>query len=326
MIAIVLAVVLAAAPASQPSYAVVDRIAGPDGGWDLLSVDPTSRRLYLAHGDAVTMLDLASGKLTPALVPMQRGHDALAIPGTGELLATNGGSNTAVIADGATGKVRATIPTGEKPDAATYDPATRLLFVMNPGAGTITAIDPVRASVRATIAVGGSLELGVADGEGHLFVNVEDRNEVAVIDARGLRLERRFPLAGCDEPTGIAYSMQAKRLISACANGVAVVSNRDGTKVAALTIGPRPDGALYDARRGVALVPSGGDGTLAVIRLAGTPAVLATVPTAKGARTAALDPVTGRVYLPAADYLPAVGKERPKMVPGSFCLIVVTPR
>ena len=317
----------ARAPATPaPQYRVVETISGPDGGWDLLGVDPAHHRLYVARSDAVMAVDLANGQVTPALLPAQRGHAALAIPGGNEAIVTNGNSDNAQIFDGTTGKVRATISTGKKPDAAAYDPLTRHLFVMNADSGDISVIDPVRATVIATIAVGGSLELGAADGRGNLFVNVEDKNDVAVIDTRTNRLVRRFPLAGCDGPTGIAYAPEARRLVSACANGRAIVSDVSGRQVANIAIGEGPDGAVYDDARHVALIPSGRTGTLSVIQLTGQPRLLQTLATAKGARTAALDPSTGRVYLPSAQYLPAVGKERPRMVPGSFRLIVVAPR
>ena len=321
-----LAVALPAAASAVPTYRVVASIPGPDGGWDLLSVDPVHHRVYVARGDAVMAVDLASNIVTGALLPAQRGHAALAIPGSDELILTNGNSDNAQIVDGATGKVRATIPTGKKPDAAAFDPLTRHLFVMNADSGDISVIDPRRATVIATIAVGGSLELGVADGRGNLFVNVEDKNDVAVIDTRTNRLVRRFPLVGCDGPTGIAYAPEAKRLVSACANGQAIVSDRAGKLIASLPIGEGPDGAVYDAQRHVALVPSGRNGTLAVIDVRGTPRVVQTLATAKGARTIALDPSTGRAYLPSAQYLPAVGKDRPKMIPGTFRLLVVAPR
>ena len=199
-----LALALPAAASAAPTYSVVASIPGPDGGWDLLSVDPAHHRAYIARSEAVMAVDLATNVVTGALLPAQRGHAALAIPGSDEAIVTNGNSDNAQIFDGRTGIVRATIPTGKKPDAATYDPASRHLFVMNADSGDISVIDPVSATVIATIAVGGSLELGAADGQGLLFVNVEDRNDVAVIDTRTNKLVRRFALAGCDGPTVIA--------------------------------------------------------------------------------------------------------------------------
>ncbi|MBV9527597.1 YncE family protein [Sphingomonas sp.] len=197
-----LAVTIAAPAAAQ--LHVTGHIAAGDGGWDLLSVDPVAQRVYIARTDGVTAIDLRSGKATDEIVPLQRGHAALVIPGTHDVLATSGENNTAVLFDGLSGKVRATIPTGTKPDAAAYDPATRTVWVMNPGSGDITVVDPAAGKAVATVAVGGSLELGAADGRGRLYVNVEDRNEVAVIDTRARKVLSRFPLKGCDGPTGIA--------------------------------------------------------------------------------------------------------------------------
>ena len=320
-----LALAVPAFAAAPPSYRVVDQIKAADGGWDLLSVDPAGRRLYVAHGDAVTAVDLATGKVTDKLAPADRAHAALAIPGSGEVLVTNGNANTATIIDGRTGAVRATIATGKKPDAAAFDPATRTLWVMNAGDGTITVVDPRSAKVLATVAVGGSLELGAADGRGRLYVNVEDRNEIAVIDTRQRKVVAHEPLPGCDGPTGMVYDSATRETVSACANGVAIVLSDKGKPLASLPIGKRPDGAAFDARRHVGLIPSGADGTLSVIQLSPAPRVIATIATAKSARTIALDPSTGRAYLPAADLQPAVAGERPKPVPGTFRILVVAP-
>ena len=326
-----LSVLLSASAAAQtplvPSYRVVSRYAGPDGGWDLAAVDPASGRLYVARTEGVMAVDLSTGKVTPNLVASTHGHAALPIPGSTRVISTNGGDDSATIFEGATGQIVARLRVGKNPDAVVYDPATRSLWVMNPGSEDISVVDPAIAKVVDTVPVGGSLELGAADGEGRLYVNVADRGDIAVVDTRARKVLTRFPLKGCDRPTGLAYSPEARLILSACANGVAKLSAPDdGREVASLAIGPRPDGALYDGRRGLAFVPSGGDGTLAVIRLSPTPQISQRLETAKGARTAALDPSTGRLYLPSAQYAPAVGTARPAPVPGSFAVLVVEPQ
>ena len=323
--AALLAVAATAASAATPTYRVVGETKGADGGWDLLSVDPVAHRLYVARAEGVSAVNLATGAITDRLVPAQRGHAALAIPGTSEVIVTNGNADTATIVDGRTGKIRATIAVGKKPDAVAYDPATRTVWVMNADAGSISVVDPVSAKVVATVTVGGSLELGAADGRGRLYVNVEDRNDVAVLDTRKRKLVAREPLPGCDGPTGIAYDPATRETISACANGIALVLSAKGRVVTTLPIGKRPDGAVFDERRHLALIPSGAEGTLSVITLSPKPHVVATVTTAKSARTIALDPSTGRAYLPAADLQPVVGTERPKAVPGTFRILVVAP-
>ncbi|MEO8307762.1 MAG: YncE family protein [Pseudomonadota bacterium] len=306
-------------------YSVVSRIPGPDGGWDLLDIDPVAQRLYLARRAGVMSVDLASGKVTPDLVAGDGMHASMPVPGTSRVLSTNGDTNTVTIFDGVSGKVFAKLEVGTKPDAVAWDQATRTAWVMNPGSGDISVVDPLAEKVLGTITVGGSLELGIADGNGTLYVNVEDRNEVAVLDTRARKLLRRFPLNGCEGPTGIAYAPDQKLVISACANGVAVISKPDGHAVATLPVGPRPDGAAYDATRHLAFVPSGGDGTLYVIRLSPKPEVVQRLETARGARTIALDAATGRLYLPSARYETAAGASRPAMIPGSFSVLVVAP-
>ena len=323
----VLAAVFAPAPsaAAAPHYHVVAQLAAGDGGWDILSVDPVDQRLYVGRPDGVTAIDLRTGKATDRIVPGERVHAALAIPGTHEVISTNGESNTATVFDGRTGRIRATIPTGKKPDAAAYDPATRTLWVMDPGSGEATVVDPATAKVLATVAIGGSLEFAIPDGRGRMYVNVEDKNEVTVLDTKARKLVSRFPLAGCDGPTGITYDPAAGEIVSACGNGVAVVSAPDGRQIARLTIGKGADGAAYDPKRRLVLIPAGRDGNLSVIRLRPTPTVVEQVPTAVSARTIALDPATGRAYLPSATLAPAVENERPKPVPGTFRVLVVAP-
>lgn len=309
-----------------PQYRLVAQLPAGDGGWDLLSVAPEDQRLYVAHGDGVTAIDLRTGNATDHVVAGQRVHAALAIPGTHDVLSTNGETNNAFLFDGRTGEIRATIPTGTKPDAAAYDPATKTIWIMNPGSGDITVVDPASAKVVATVPVGGSLEMGEADGRGRMFVNVEDKNEVAVLDTRTRKVVKRVALDGCDGPTGIAIEPRTQEILSACGgNAVAIVSAPDCRQIAKLPIGKGADGAAYDPVRHLALVPGGRDGTLTVLRLGSKPAVEGTIATAVSARTIAVDPSTGRAYLPSATLAAATAGERPKPVPGSFRVLVVAP-
>ncbi len=319
------AVCLAAPSVSQPAYSVTAQLPAGDGGWDLASVDPSTHRLYVARTDGVTMVDLISGKSTDQFISGHRVHAAMVIPGTHDVLATNGETNDATLFDGLTGEVKATVRTGTKPDATAYDPATRTVWVMNPGSGDVTVLTPT-AKVLATVPVGGSLELAAPDGRGHLFVNVEDKNELVVLDTRKRKVASRFPLKGCDGPTGIAYDPGANEIVSACANGVAVVSTPKGTQIAKLAIGTGADGAAFDAWRHLLLVPAGRDGNLTIIKLGANPAVVGQIATAVSARTIAIDPSTGIAYLPSAKLAAPVGNERPKPVPGSFRVLTLSPR
>ena len=317
------AVALAATPAS--AMTIAKRIPGPDGPWDYASVDMESHRLLVARGDGVMVVDIGTGAVTPRFVPGQRVHAALILPGTGLGLSTNGTTNTATLFDATTGQIKATIPVGQKPDAAIWDAVARRAYIMNGKDGTVSILDPKAMRVTGTVQVGGALEYAATDGAGRLYVNVEDKAEIAQIDLAKRRVTRRTKLAGCEEPSGLAITHQGT-LIAACANGVAkMVDAESGRALPDIAIGPRPDAVLYDAPHERAYIPSGGDGTLTVIDTsAATPRKIDSVATQTGARTGAVDPVTGHIYLPTARFTPVPGQERPKAVPGSFEVLVIS--
>jgi DNA-binding beta-propeller fold protein YncE len=181
----------------------------------------------------------------------------------------------------------------------------------------------------ATIAVGGVLEVGAADGHGKAWVNVEDRNTLVEIDLKTRRIVGQIALTGCDGPTGFALVAGGRRMISSCANGVAVVTDpRTRKVVGTIIIGKDPDGVLYDAKRGLAFIPCGGSGVLEILSAARPDAIakVGQVVTQVSAKTAALDARTGNIYLPSARLLPAEpGAKRGKPEPSSFAIIVVAP-
>ncbi len=315
-----------AALAAPSGYHVLDRIPGPDGGWDYVRVDPVHNRVLVTRGGSVMAVDLASRKVSAGLAPGMREHTALPVNGGTELLVTNGGSDTAEFVDALTYVPIASVPTGKGPDAAIYDPRSRLILVMDHAGGDVTLIDSRSHMKAGVITVGGNLEEAAVDGLGHAFVNVEDRNEIAMLDIAGRKVTARYPLAGCDGPTGLAYDARDGLLIAACDGATVLVEARTGKAVQTLATGKGADGVAYDARRGLAFVPAGRDGTLSVIALArGQGRIVATVETSRGARTLALDERTGRLYLPTADYMVAAGGGRPTMTPGTFRLLVVGP-
>jgi len=324
-----LATLSAASPAATPGYKVTGSIAGPDGGWDYAQVDGGTRRLYVAHGTAVTAVDLATGTVTAALAPADRPHQVLPIPGSGLILETDGGTGMARLLDGRTGAEKARIKVGDKPDAAIWDARRRRAVVMNAQSGTISIVDPAAAKVVGTIALAEGLEYAAFDKQGRLYVNDEDRNQLAIVDVDRLKLVRWIDLKGCEGPTGMAYAPTADRIVSACGNGmVAIVDPDQGRMVATLAIGKGPDAVIGDPRRRRLFVPSGAAGTLAVLAEApGRIHLAETLVTEKSARTGAVDPIDGRVYLPAAKMLPpAQPGARPQPAPGGFHLIVVAPQ
>jgi YVTN family beta-propeller protein len=317
-----------AAAQSAPAYAVVDHIAGPDGRWDYASFDAARRRVYIAHGTQVSAIEVDSRTVVPALAPGAGLHSAFALPGGAVLVTTNGATGVANFIDAGSGSLIASVPVGEDPDAAIFDPASGLVLVMNGKAGTVSLIDPAARKAVGTITVGGALEFAAADGAGKAYVNIEDKGQIAALDLTARKVAAVYPMTGCEEPSGLAYAKSAGLLIAACADNVAkVVRAATGEVVATLPIGAKPDAVIWDEQRSLAFIPCGGSGTLAVIAVRGANdvAVVQTVTTAPGARTGALDPKTGRLYLPTAKFLPTQPGQKKAMVPGSFEVVVVAP-
>ncbi len=319
--------VLAGLPATADGatfdLTVIGAIPGPDGGWDLVSIDAAARRLYLAHGDAVMEVDLDAKAVTASVVAGNRLHAVVPLPG-GEALATNGGNNTATLFETATGKVLASIPTGAGPDAAIFDSASGLVLVMDGKAGDITLIDPVSATSVGQIPVGGKLELPAVDGKGHAYINIEDKDEIAVVDIAARKVTAHYKLPDCEEPSGLALDPRSGTLVTSCANKKAIaLKAADGRVLATLPIGGGPDTVIFDPNRKLFFIPCG-EGALVAISDTDKPAVVATIPTQMGARTGALDEKTGRIYLPTADFGPQQpGEKRRPLVPGTFQLLIV---
>lgn len=312
-------------------YRVVDRIPAGDGGFDYISLDAAKGRLFIGRDDRVSAIDLAPRRTIDRLLAGDTVHASLILPG-GRVLSTLGGANEAVMFDGATGGILARAATGEHPDAAAYDPVTDSAWVADYLGGDMTVLDARTGRAKDRIAqVGPHPESPVADGLGRLFVNTGagEVHAVLVIDSRLRKVTARYPLRGCRSASGLAYVSRDDSLVSVCRNGVAIaLSARDGRELGRVQIGGDADGALYDAARGLVLVPSGEAGVLEVLRPGGRPGLvrIAAVPTRVGSATAALDPGTGRVYLPSAEFdPPARDGEDPVPRPGTIQVLVLAP-
>jgi DNA-binding beta-propeller fold protein YncE len=316
------------ARAADPAYHVVQRIPGPDGYWDYVSFDPVKRRVYVSHGDRIMVIEADTGKVDPHFADASRGHAVLPLEGGKELLTTNSGDNTARFYDTTSGKLLASVPTANDADGAAYDPFSKHVFVVDGDAGELTVIDPVAKKAVGSVKVGSPLEFASPDGKGRLYVNGEDAGDVVVVDTSKNKVLKHYPLPGCMRPTGIAW-MAPGVTISSCGNGVAAVLDAaTGKSLASLKIGPGPDAVIPDPANHRVFIPSGRDGTLAILSIGpkGEVKLIATAQTQTGARTGALDLNSGRVYLPTAKFTapPAPG-QRPGFVSGSFEVLVMGP-
>jgi DNA-binding beta-propeller fold protein YncE len=317
-----------APPAAQAAdggkLQVVERINGPDGGWDYASYDAARRRVYVTHGTVVLALDLATGKLNPSFAPGARLHEVVVVPGHDLLVTTNSGDSTAKILKASDGALLKSLTVAADADGAAYDPSTGLVVVINGDAGVLTLIDPLKQEVVGTITVGDKLEFGQPDGKGRFYVNVEDKAQVAVVDLKARKVLTRYDMAGCQRPTGLAY-VEGGRVISSCSGLAKILDAATGKEIASLKIGGFPDAVLYDPGRRQAFVPTALDGKLWVIALSGKGdnTIVDSVPTQPGARTGAVDLKTGRIYLPTAEYGPFEAGKRPQPKPNTFQILVL---
>lgn len=318
---------VAAAP--PPAYAVTGSIPGQDGGWDYVSFDPALRRLYVTHADGVFVVEVDSGKVTQKLADAPRPHQVVPLDAGKVLLVTVGGDNTARFLDAETGRLLGQVATGKAPDGAIYDAPAGLVAVADHSGGDLLLIDPKTMKAAGDVTVGGVLEYLATDDKGRVFVNVEDKGELAVIDPKTRAVVQRVKLEGCEEPGGLAYAPHAGVMLAACGNGKAAVVEAASLKqTGLLDIGQGPDAVIYDPERRLAFVPCGRSGELDVIDASepGHVRVVGKLETERSARTGMVDPKTGKIYLPSARFdPPAQPGQRPTLQPGSFHLVVVSP-
>ena len=300
---------------------------GGDGGWDYLNIDSAARRLYISRGTHVMVVDADSGKVAGDIADTQGVHGIALAPELGYGFTSNGRANSVTCFDLKTLKtVRMIQPTGEGPDAILYDPFSKRVFTFNGHGRSVTAINAATGAVEGTLVLGAKPEFAATDGTGRIFVNLEDRSEIAVFGAKDMKLQATWALPGIEDPSGIAFDAANGRLYSTGGNAkVAVVDVKTGKLLAAIPSGDGTDAGGFDAGNGLAYA-SNGAGTLTVI--SGLK-VLGNVPTAKGARTMTVDTKTHHVFLVTADFGPAPAptaehpRPRPSMLPGSFKLIEV---
>ncbi|MBL4894871.1 MAG: hypothetical protein JKY59_08430 [Emcibacter sp.] len=236
--------------AAADDYAIAERYKGPDGGYDYISIDPVTRRIFVGREYGVLAIDLKTNTVIPKLMEANDVAAVLIIPESELMLSTIWGDNHAALFNRHTGEIIATIPTGKEPDGALYDKTSGLVFVMNGASEDVTVIDIHRREVIKTIPMGGKPEAATSDGKGRVYINIEDTAEIAVIDVKTLSVQARFHMPGCIEPTGIAYDDVTGLLISACHNGMAKLTKAEnGMDKGYVSIGKNADGAIFDPIR-----------------------------------------------------------------------------
>jgi YVTN family beta-propeller protein len=318
--------------AAAPGYHVIKTYKlGGDGGWDYLTFDPASNRLYISRSTHVMVIDADSGQPVGDIPDTPGVHGIALAPEFGRGFVSNGRDGTVSVFDLKSLKVLNKIKAGENPDAILYDPASKRVFAFNGKSNNVTAIDAAKGEVVGTIKVDGKPEFAVSDEKGTIFVNIEDKSEVMALDPDQLEVKSRWPLAPCEEPSGLAMDRKHRRLFSGCDNKMmAVVDADSGKLVSTLPIGGGVDANGFDAETGLAFA-SCGEGVLTVVHEDSPDKFTAaeSVPTKRGARTMALDPVKHRIFLVSAEFGPAPAPTaaqphpRPAILPDSFVVLVV---
>lgn len=316
---------------AQGPYHVQDKWKiGGDGWWDYTSVDPQSGLLYITRGDHVMVVNTTSGKVVADITGLKGTHGVVFDTDGKTGYISDGASNDVAVFDRASNKITQTIPAGTNPDGILFEPFTKTVWAFNGRSKNATVIDSKTKQVIATVPLAGKPEFPVSDGKGSVFVNIEDKNEIVHIDAKTHSVLAEWP--SCDSPSGHAIDIAHNRLFDVCdGKKMAVLDAGTGKVVASPEIGEGPDAAAFDPTTHNAFSSNGGDGTLTIVHedSPDSYSVLQTVETQRGARTMALDPKTGKIYLVTAEFGPRPAatpenpRPRPSMVPGSFVVIVV---
>ena len=302
---------------------------GGDGGWDYLALDTASNRLFITRTDRVMVVDPHDGRVLGEIPGLNRGHGVAFAYRDGHGFVTSGADSTVTMFDLKTLKVLGKTVAAVDDDAVLFDPASGHVFTFNGDAGSASVISPSSGERIGSVDLGGKPEFGVTAGDGKLYVNIEDKSEIAEIDANGMRVVRRWSLAPCTSPSGLAIDVAHHRLFSVCRNKVMAISDIDGGRVVAtIPIGAGVDAARYDAGTQNAFA-SNSDGTLTVVHEDGPDRyqVVQTVTTMQGARTMEIDPRTHTVYTVSAKFgpVPVGQRRRPPVLPGTFTLLVLQP-
>lgn len=314
---------------AQTSYKSINKIKiEGDGGWDFLSADETTSRLYVSHSTKVQVVDLKTGTVVGTIPDTKGVHGITVAPDFNKGFTSNGKDSSVTIFDVNTFAVLAKVQvTGQKPDAIIYDKFSKKVFVFNAASNNATVIDAKTNAIVATIPFEGNPEVAVTDGKGKIYVNIESKNSVAVINATTYKVEANWSLDKGEEPTGLAIDTKHQRLFSVCHNKLMVILDAtNGKVISSLPIGEGVDGVAFDAEKERAYSSNGKDGTITAVegKKGADYKVIETITTQKGAKTIAIDTKRRHIYTPTAEIIPAPAatpenpNPRPSVKPGTF--------
>jgi DNA-binding beta-propeller fold protein YncE len=331
IIFLILAALAALPAAAESRWAVKNTFhVGGEGGWDYITSDPDTHRLYVTRSTHTMVIDAETGKTIADITGQKRSHGVALVPAIGRgFISDGGGEGQIVIFDLKTNAVLGNVPALPDADGIIYDESINRILTVSGDKGVLMTLapdgDPATAKIDPPIDLGGGPEFLAADGAGKAYINLEDKNLVAVVDLKQRKVIARWPVAPGGTPVGMAMDTQKRLLFIGCRDPQKlIVMNADSGKIlASLPIGAGVDATKFD---GVEAFASCRDGKLTIARenAPGKFEVVATVATPPGARTMAVDPQTHIAYLPTAEMEPAISGSRPTAKPGSFMIVVVS--
>jgi DNA-binding beta-propeller fold protein YncE len=303
---------------------------GGEGAWDYLTVDPDHKLLYVPRSTHTLVLDANTGKTVADIPGQKRNHGVALAPSAGRGFITDGSDGSVTVFDLKTYAVLGKVKAADDADGVIYDAASGKVLVVCGDAGVMIPIpadlDLAAGKADAAVELGGKPEFLAADGKGRAYINLVDKNQVAVVDTKAMKVVDKWPTAPGGSPVGMAMDTARRRLYVGCRKPqkLLVMDADNGKVLADFPIGSGVDATKFadDA------FASCGDGTLTVVRETspGKCEVVQTVQTPRGARTMGVDPTTHTVYLPTAEMSPAAqGQARPRPKPGTFMIVVVSP-
>jgi DNA-binding beta-propeller fold protein YncE len=332
IVSVATAWVAAASPAPSSGYHVLTTYnVGGDGGWDYLTTDSDARRIFISRGTHVMVIDADSGKSVGDIPDTPGVHGIAVATEIGKGFTSNGREGTVSIFDRKTLAVSHKVKVGDNPDAILYDPASFRVFTFNGRSQDSTVINAVTEKVAGTIKLDGKPEFAASDGNGMVYVNIEDKSELTQIDAHKMEVKNTWPLAPCTEPTGLSIDRKNRRLFVGCHNKMMAIVDADNGKILATPpIGEGVDATRFDPETGLAFASCGQDGVLTVVKEE-SPGKFSSenVPTQLGARTMALDSNTHNIYVVTAKFGPpppaTADNPHPRrsILPDSFVVLVV---
>jgi DNA-binding beta-propeller fold protein YncE len=331
LLPVLLTLAVAVCRADGPYHFIKEIPVSGEGGWDYLSADSAAQRLYVSHGNEVVVIDLAKDQICGEITNTPGVHGVAIASDLGLGVTSNGRENKAGIVDLKTLQTLSKVDTAQGPDGMLYDPGQKEAWLFCGRAESATVVDVKAAKVVVNIPLGGRPEFAQADPTaGRVYDNLEDKSEVAVIDAKTHQIVNRWPIAPGEEASCMAIDVKNHRLFLGCHNGkMVMMDSTDGKVLAFVPIGQGVDANAFDPGTKLAFA-SCGDGTTTIAKEESPDKLILvqTLKTERGARTMALDPVTHKIYLPAARFefptnqVAGAPRQRPKMIPGTFKILV----